>query len=273
VIVIPVPVTSFQTPYFRGNNRITDSCLKFVMIQGKKIEILSAALFCMNSIFLQQSRLLWLKDGDANSKFLHTIISSRRRRNSIVSFVEVGRIVEGVQPICNSIFLHFRNHFKATRVGRPDVGNLHFKALIFQDGGELIKPFSVDEVKAAVWDCDSFKSLGPDGVNFGFIKDLWHVLGDDVMRFVSEFHRNGKLSRGINYTFIAFIPKVDNPHKLNDFRPISLVGSLYKILAKVLANRLRVVVRKVVSETQKAFVKDRQILDGVRVANKVVDEA
>jgi len=165
--------------------------------------------------------------------------------------------MEGVQPIRNTIFMHFRNPFKATRVGWPNVGNLHFKTLTFQDGGRLVKPFSVDEVKAAVWDCDSFKSPGPDGVNFGFIKELWHVLRDDLMRFVSEFHRNGKLARGISSTFIALIPKVDSPQKLHDFRPISLVGSLYKILATVLANRLRVVVGKVISEIQTTFVKDR----------------
>jgi hypothetical protein len=93
------------------------------------------------------------------------------------------------------------------------------------------------------------------------------------MRFVSEFHRNGKLAKGINSTFIALIPKIDNPQRLNDFRPISLVGSLYKILAKVLANRLRLVIGSVVSESQTAFVRDRQILDGVLIANEAVDEA
>jgi hypothetical protein len=66
---------------------------------------------------------------------------------------------------------------------------------------------------------------------------------------------------------------VDNPQKLTDFRPISLVISLYKILAKVLANRLRQVVGSVVSEVQSAFVKERQILDGILVANEVVDDA
>jgi len=91
--------------------------------------------------------------------------------------------------------------------------------------------------------------------------------------FVSEFHHNGKLVKGINSTFIVLIPKVDNPQRLNDFRPISLVGSMYKIMAKLLANRLRMVISSVVSETQSAFVKNRQILDGILIANEVVGEA
>jgi len=66
---------------------------------------------------------------------------------------------------------------------------------------------------------------------------------------------------------------VDNPQTLNDFRPISLVGSLYKILAKLLANRLRQFIVSVISDARSAFVKDRQILDGILIANEVVDEA
>jgi hypothetical protein len=98
-------------------------------------------------------------------------------------------------------------------------------------------------------------------------------LKDDILRFVSEFHRNGKLAKGINTTFIVLIPKVGNPQRLNDFRLISLVGSLYKIIAKLLANRLRLVISSVVSETQSAFIKNWQILDGILIANEVVDEA
>ena len=69
------------------------------------------------------------------------------------------------------------------------------------------------------------------------------------MQFKVEFHRNGKLSKGVNETFIALILKITSPQKLSDFRPISLVGCLYKVLAKVLANRLRNVISNVVSDS------------------------
>jgi hypothetical protein len=96
---------------------------------------------------------------------------------------------------------------------------------------------------------------------------------EDFMRYISEFHRNGRLAKGINATFIALIPKVSSPQRLNDFRPISLVGSMYKVLAKILANRLRLVIGSVVSDSQSAFVRGKQILDGILVANETVDEA
>jgi hypothetical protein len=112
-----------------------------------------------------------------------------------------------------------------------------------------------------------------DGISFGFIKEFWDLLQDDLMRFMVEFHQNGKLTKGINSTFIALIPKVNSPQRLNDFRPISLVGCLYKVLANVLANRLRSVVSCVVSESQSTFSKGIQILDGILIANEAVDEA
>jgi len=210
---------------------------------------------------------------DENSKYFHSALVRRRRKNAIVSLMVNGTLVEGVQPIRNAVFSHFKDHFEASTITRPGAENLTFQTLTHAEVTGLIKPFSESEVKAAVWDCESFKSPDPNGVNFGFIKEFWEQLKGDVLHFISDFHRNGKLARGINSTFIALIPKVDSPLRLNDFRPISLVGCLYKILSKVLANRLRMVIGKVIYDTQSAFVKDRQILDCILIANEVVDEA
>jgi hypothetical protein len=179
-----------------------------------------------------------------------------------------GANLEGVHPIWQAVYTHFANHFKTRNMVRSGVENLEFNSLSVAECSSLTKPFSKAEVKAAIWDCDSLKSPGPDGINFGFFKDFWMEMKGDVMRFISEFHQNGKLTKGLNFTFIALIPKVDSPQRLNDFRPISLVGSLYKILAKLLANRLRMVIGSVISEAQTIFIKDRQILDGILIANE-----
>jgi exonuclease III len=238
---------------------------------------LSASLQSMarmqNCIHWQKSRMNWLNEGDANSKFFHNFMSNRRRHNAINMVSVEGSVVEGVQGIRETVFNYFSNHFKSRGFRRPCIDGLNFRRLSLAEGGTLTKPFSLEEVKQAVWDCDSYKSPGPDGVSFGFVKECWNLLKDDLFRFLVEFHRNGKLTKGLNSTFIALIPKVDNPQRLNDFRPISLVGSLYKILAKVLANRLRSVIGTVVSESRTAFVKSKQILDGILIANEAVDEA
>jgi hypothetical protein len=149
-------------------------------------------------------------------------------------------------------------------MGRPEIDNLHFRQLSQTECGSLTKPFSTVEVKVAVWDCDSYEIPGPD---------FWEDLQGNVMCFISKFHWNGKLAKGIDSTFIALIPKIDSPQRLNDFRPISLVGNHYKILANVLGNRLRLVIGSVVSESQTTFMRDMQTLDEVFISNEAVDEA
>jgi hypothetical protein len=97
------------------------------------------------------------------------------------------------------------------------VDNLCFRQLSMTESSNIIRPFTLEEVKQAIWDCDSYKSPGPNDISFGFLKQFWNVVKDDFMRFATEFHRNGRLPKGIYTTFIALIPKVDSPQRLHDF--------------------------------------------------------
>jgi len=113
-----------------------------------------------------------------------------------------------------------------------------------------------------VWSCDNDKSPGPVGFNFEFIKFCWEEIKDDIVRAVQNFEFDGKWPRGTNASFISLIPKVDNPQHLNDFRPISLIGCLYKIVAKILSMRLKKVLHKVIDSKQFVFLEGRGILEG-----------
>nr|GEX44636.1 RNA-directed DNA polymerase, eukaryota [Tanacetum cinerariifolium] len=127
-----------------------------------------------------------------------------------------------------------------------------------------------DEIKKAVWDCGTDKAPGPDGFTFGFYRRFWYLIDNDVYEAVRYFFVYGDILKGCNSSFIALIPKIPDPNMVKDFRSISLVGSLYKIIAKILANRLVGVLGVIVSEVQSAFIADRQILDGPFILNEVL---
>ena len=104
-----------------------------------------------------------------------------------------------------------------------------------------------------------------------FVKKYWDILKSNIFEFVSTFFESRKMPPGSNSSFITLISKVKNPIYVKDFRPISLIGIHYKIIAKVLANRLSKVVDKIVSHEQSAFISGRQILDGPLMLSEVID--
>ncbi|GKC85194.1 RNA-directed DNA polymerase, eukaryota, reverse transcriptase zinc-binding domain protein [Tanacetum coccineum] len=126
------------------------------------------------------------------------------------------------------------------------------------------------EIKKAVWDCGTDKAPGPDGFSFGFYRRFWYLIEKDVCDAVRYFFIKGEIPNGCNASFIALIPKIPGANMVKDFRPISLVGSLYKIISKILANRLVGVLSDIVSDVQSAFIAERQILDGPFILNEVL---
>jgi hypothetical protein len=179
--------------------------------------------------------------------------------------------VEKPSEVSGEIVAFFRNHFAEPSWRRPQLDGVEFPSLSPIQLEGLVKPFSVEEVIGVVEDADGNKSPGPDGFNFAFLKGVWEVVGGDVMAFMDEFHEKASLPKAFSSYFIALIPKISNPHSLGDFRPISLLGSIYKLVAKVLTNRLCLVMDSLTSKNQSAFIKGRLLVDGVLVINEVVD--
>ncbi|XP_028089237.1 uncharacterized protein LOC114289668 [Camellia sinensis] len=199
------------------------------------------------------------------------IATSRNNRNALCSINVNGVVLEDPGDIRAAVLDHFRNHFAESWSRRPSLSGT-FNSIGGVEVREVLEAeFSEVEISRALKQCEGNKAPGSDGFNLMLFKNCWQIVKGDVIHFMKDFHKNSKLVHGINSSFVALIPKSNNPSCLNDYRLISLLGSLYKILAKVLSNRIKNVMPKIISDSQSAFIGGRSILYGVLIANEIVD--
>jgi retron-type reverse transcriptase len=117
------------------------------------------------------------------------------------------------------------------------------------------------EIDSIIKSLPSDKSPGPDGFNTNFIKKCWHIIAQDFYDLCEKFYHGEVCLRSINGSFIVLIPKKENPQKVGDYRPISLLNNSMKILMKLLANRLQSFMSRLIHRNQYGFIKGRSIQD------------
>ncbi|GKB98152.1 putative RNA-directed DNA polymerase, eukaryota, reverse transcriptase zinc-binding domain protein [Tanacetum coccineum] len=219
----------------------------------------------------QKARVKWEVEGDENSKFFHGLIKSRRKSQTIHGIMHGGIWLTDPSVIKETFVNFYKDKFSCqdSQVSFPPFIPTHHLHTSDRDSLEAI--VSMDEIKMAVWECGSNKAPGPDGYSFMFIKRIWKLLKHDIQEFVDSFFATDKFPQRANSAFIVLILKVPNPLFIKDYRPISLIGLHYKIVAKILANRLSKVMDSIISPEQSAFISGCQILDGPLILSEIVD--
>nr|GFA81259.1 RNA-directed DNA polymerase, eukaryota [Tanacetum cinerariifolium] len=184
-------------------------------------------------------RRLELQQGDENSKFFHGIIHKKRSQLVIRGVFNNGLWCTDPGKVKEAFFNQFEARFKKPVTHRFMLNFPFNKRLSDMQAADLERNVSRDE-----------------------IRKYWNIVGPDFCEAVEYFFETGLFSKGCNSSFVALIPKVADAKFVNDFRLISLIGSVYKVFTKILANRLALVIADLVSDTQSVFVANIQILDG-----------
>jgi len=203
---------------------------------------------------------------------LHSTLRWRRLKNEVKG-VQVGdQWCEEPSAVRAEEKELFETRFRATKDLEVRLYGVEFKSLTPMENESLVAMFIEEEIKDAVWQREGSKSPEPDGFNFNFIKKSWEFIKEEIIVALALFHMTGSIPKGCNASFITLIPKIKDPSKLEQYRLISLVGALYKIISKVLASRLKKVFLAIIYEIQSSFLKGRGILDSILMANEVVEE-
>lgn len=207
----------------------------------------------------QRSRCLWLREGDSNTKYFHSMASARAVKNSINSIHQDGNSISDPMAILNVFHNQLRNLLgNSAPTDQFLVGHLYPAGL---DLSGLEAPFSEEEVHAAIKGLAANRASGPGGLTNEFLKKFWTIIKTDIMRVFGELYGGNLDLSQFNRANIIMIQKKEEARCVKDYRPISIINIIPKLISKVLANRLCVYLPDLISMQQTAFIKGRFIAE------------
>lgn len=219
-----------------------------------------------------RSRELWLQTRDKNTKYFHNSVKSKKVKNRIFMLLDENGVEQFSEGSKGTIAVdYFRDMFTSSAPQDLDsVLDTIDQRVSPAMNILLTAPVHEEEIRRAVFSIKGGSGAGSDGFNGKFYQQNWSVVGPAVSSEIKNFFRWGVFPSEWNFTNICLIPKVANPTKMSEMRPISLCSVHYKIISKILCGRLKQILPDLISETQGAFVSGRLISDNVIIAHEMV---
>lgn len=221
-------------------------------------------------LWFQKSRVHWIQQGDRNTKYFHGVTPVRRSRNKYDMLQDDSGTWVKDQT---QIELLATNYYKSLLLDeeqfKPYFLSRAFPTIDENEANLLEQRVTREEIFQTIKKMGSFKASGPDGLQAIFYKNQWHVVGDDLCDLVGKIFDDPSLVQDKNKTLITLIPKKDMVISMRDFRPISLCIVSYKVITKIVTQRLRGIMGNLIGPCQSSFVPNRQSGDNVIVAQEV----
>ncbi|CAI5459009.1 unnamed protein product [Closterium sp. Yama58-4] len=214
--------------------------------------------------------------GEAPTGFLSALVKSRKAKVGIKVLVQDGVSYTDARCILETATLHFREAFDKTPGLADAEAELQWapRAILEEASAEaLAKDWTEEEVKKAIRELANDKSLGRDGLPKQLFHSHWEVLKGPLMKMVREFVATGKMPDVVNEAVTMLLYKKGAETAVKNYRPITLLTSMYKILAKVVATRIKAVLYQVISREQYGFLPERRLTNAVPMVADLIDAA
>lgn len=220
---------------------------------------------------MQKSRIQWITQGDRNTRFFHLFTIIRRRRNKIDRLKIENVWSDNQNLLADHTMSSFNNLFDMHECEGIDWNHSPIGGRLSSvENSRLDYPISEWEIKNAIFNMKPLKVPGPDGIQPIFYHNYWDKVGPVVCKFMKKCFIEGSFPQNLNSCFITLIPKVENPETITQFRPITLCNVSYKILTKVLVNRIRSLLGNLIGPFQSSFLPGRQTSDNIIITQEII---
>lgn len=193
----------------------------------------------------------WILQRDANTQFFHQFVNGRRR-NKTIAFLENGdEEIRGQNAISAHIVDYYKGLFGHNEPCSMSLNSDFWPTelkLSEYDGLNLVKPFSMEEIKDVVMGMKENSAPGPNGYGVVFFKKFWEYIKEELKSMFNDFYNDKLDIQRLNYGVITLVPKLKEAKNIKHFRPICLLNVDFKCFTKVLTNRLIPVAKKIISK-------------------------
>jgi len=205
--------------------------------------------------------MLWFKDGDRNTTFFHVVVKRRNNSSEIHRLRIDNEVIEDLKLIEDHILDFYKNLYAESIFNDPDTSNMedfigsYIPELVSsEENMMLIKCPDFLEIKTVVFNLNGKSVTGPNGFGGVFYHSCWDIIGTNVCNVVQQIFKQDWVLPGMNSNVVFFIPKIQGVDSIKDYRPIVVANFKFKIISKILADRLALVAVSIISPNQYEFV-------------------
>lgn len=255
---------------------LTDPNEDLVLAEQEARESWNFFASALQTYFRVKSRIRWLRDGDANTRFFHKAVIAHHSWNVIRYLRNAeGLRIHNVEQIKGMTVAYFKcllgsDNRGLTTMSVEEIQDLHPFRCSVDLASKLTRIPTDEEIRESFFKMPKSKAPGPDGFSVEFFLDAWEIVGSDAISAVKEFFVSGRMLPKFNTTTIALIPKIKGADDLSNFRPISCCSTIYKVIARILKKRLKLFVPEAVQMNQVGFLKGRFLCENVLLASELV---